>query len=133
MSFGRIWAADGLLIQGKWFARPGTVNSEYVLQIPVKFWEASRGRMDNPATHYGWYPVSNLNPALRRRIQATLTVPPPAGKPAEIRRIKEEVLRILNAEMYPDLFAEVTTSFDSDQLISIQLTLLIPANGAFQS
>ena len=71
----------------RWFARPGTVNSEYALQIPVEFWEASRGRMDNPTIHYGWYPVSNLNPALRRRIQATFTVPPPVGKPAEIRRI----------------------------------------------
>ena len=103
----------------KWFARPGQPNSEYVLQIPVKFWETSRGRMDAPAIHYGWYPVSNLNPTLRRRIQATFTVPPPADKPAEIRRIKDEVPRILNAEMYPDLLQEVTISFDSDQLISI--------------
>ena len=61
----------------KWFARPGQPNSEYVLQIHVKLWETSRGRMDNPAIHYGWYPVSNLNPTLRRRIQATFTVPPP--------------------------------------------------------
>ena len=102
----------------KWFARPGQPNSEYVLQIPVKFWETSRGRTDNPAIHYGWYPVSNLNPTLRRRIQATFTVPPPADKPAEIRRIKDEVMRILNADMDPELH-EITISFDSDQLISI--------------
>ena len=50
--------------------------------------------------------------------QATFTVPPPADKPAEIRRIKDEVMRILNADMDPELH-EITISFDSDQLISI--------------
>ena len=103
----------------KWFARPGQPDSEYVLQTPVRFGETSRRRMDDPAIHYGWYPVSNLNPTLRRRIQDTFRAPPPADKPAEIRRIKDEVLRILNAEMHPDLLQEVTISFDSDQLTSI--------------
>ena len=47
----------GVTILGmQWFARPGQRDSEYVLQIPVKFWETSRGRMDNPAIHDGVVP-----------------------------------------------------------------------------
>ncbi len=110
----RCFACDSCL--QKWFARPGTPNGEYVLQLPEKFYSHYHSRENAPAIHYGWYPVSALDNSLRARIEQTFRQAPPAAtRAANIQWIKEKVKDLLAARRDPDL-QEITISFESDQL-----------------